>query len=401
MQDMELVRHYAQNESESAFAELVRRYLNLVYSAALRQVRDPSLAEEVAQAVFIVLARKSRKLPANTVLSGWLLTATRYAASNQIRAAMRRTQREQEAFMQSSLDESAIMAWEQLAPLLDEAMASLNETDRNVIALRYFENKTAVEIATALHLTENTAQKRVSRALEKLRKNFNKRGLTVTTALIVGAVSANSVQAAPIGLAATISATAVKGSAVTTSTLTLVKGALKIMAWTKAKTAVVTGVVLLLAAGTTTVVVKESHRQSPPATDEAAIQQKRVAEAQFKQDSIQRITEGKDWAMTFLMYADAHHGQYPKTLAVVKAGNYVKDLSETNWEVVSSGQQRDFKNPAQTILLRDKEPRQAPDGSYFKAYAFVDGHSELARSTNDDFETLERERGFLSQPAGQ
>jgi uncharacterized protein (TIGR03435 family) len=136
-------------------------------------------------------------------------------------------------------------------------MGRLGETDRNAVVLRFFENKTAREVATALQLTEAAAHKRVNRALEKLRNFFSKRGATFSAAIIVTAVSANSVHAAPIGLAATISATAVKGSAVGASTLTLVKGALKIMAWTKAKMAIAVGASVLLAAGTTAVVVEK------------------------------------------------------------------------------------------------------------------------------------------------
>jgi len=117
-----------------------------------------------------------------------------------------------------SLEPSAA-DWEHVAPLLDEALASLGDTDRDAIALRYFENKTAAEIARALALSEDAAHKRVARALEKLRKIFTKRGVTLSGAAIAGAVSAHSVHAAPAGLAATISAAAASGTAVTTSTM--------------------------------------------------------------------------------------------------------------------------------------------------------------------------------------
>lgn len=147
--------------------------------------------------------------------------------------------------------------WKQLAPLLDEAMASLGETDRAALVLRYFENKSAREIAGALRMGEEAAQKRVARALEKLRAIFAKRGVTLSPTDIADTVAANSVKAAPPGLAVAVMA-AVKEAAISTSTLTLVKGALKIMAWTKMKTAAGVGVAVLIAGGVVIVTLSET-----------------------------------------------------------------------------------------------------------------------------------------------
>jgi RNA polymerase sigma factor (sigma-70 family) len=258
--DAGLLEQFAQNESEAAFAALVERHINLVYSIALRHTANPHHAQEITQAVFIILARKARSLHRRIVLSGWLYHTARLTAANFQRAEWRRVRREQEACMQSTLDDHPMdAAWRELSPLLDEAMARLGPTDRDALVLRYFENKSLREVGDALGLQERAAQKRVLRGLEKLRTFFARRGVALTTALIAGAVSANSVQAAPVGLAAAVSAAAAKGAAVSGSTLTLIKGALKIMAWTKAKTVTVAAVGILLAAGTTTVTVEKIH----------------------------------------------------------------------------------------------------------------------------------------------
>jgi RNA polymerase sigma factor (sigma-70 family) len=265
LDDHELLADYARTGSEAAFAVLVARYVNLVHSAAWRFTGNPHHAEEITQAVFIILARKAGGLRRGTVLSGWLYQTARLTAANFVKGEIRRQHREQEAYMQSILTEPEPAAWEQIAPLLDEAMGWLGETDRNAIVLRFFENKTARQVAAALKLNEPAAHKRVDRALEKLHRFFARRGVSSTTAIIAGAISANSVQAAPVALAKAATAAAItKGAAASGSTLTLIKGALKIMAWTKAKTAIVSGVVVLLAAGTATTIIHRMHTDRPP-----------------------------------------------------------------------------------------------------------------------------------------
>lgn len=249
--DMTLLREYARRNSEEAFATLVSRHVNLVYSVALRDVHDPHLAEDITQAVFVILARKAESLSPKIVLSGWLCRTARYASANALTIQRRRQRREQEACMQSVLNEPEPDAWTKIAPLLGGAMAQLGQKDHDAVVLRFFEGKSFQEIGTALGASENAAKKRVAYALEKLRKCFLKHGIASTTAAIAVALSTNSIQAAPVALAKTATAVAVaKGATVSSSTLTLIKGALKIMAWTKAKTTIVVSVAVVLVAGT-------------------------------------------------------------------------------------------------------------------------------------------------------
>ena len=265
--DMDLVREYAAQQTEPAFETLVNRHVNLVYSTALRRVGNPASAEEITQAVFVILARKAAKLRPNIVLPAWLHETTRYAAASFLRGEIRRRHREQEAHMQSTLQPSDAAVWDQLAPLLDEAIGRLQTNDRNVVVLHYFQNQTAREIAAALNIGEEAAKKRLTRAVGKLRLDFLKRGINVSDMALTGMVPAHSIQVASAALAKSVTVVALaKGAATSTSTLILVKGALKIMAWTKAKTAAVATAVLIVAATTGTIVIKAAKHHQPPPT---------------------------------------------------------------------------------------------------------------------------------------
>jgi len=231
--DTELLRDYARHGSEAAFAELVRRHIALVYSAAFRHAGVAAHAEEITQAVFIILARKAAGLRPDIVLEGWLYETARLTALGFLRGERRRQFREQEAYMQSTVHETSDdFIWPQLTPLMDEAMARLGKKDRDAVVLRFFKAKEMCEVAAALHASEAATHKRVSRGLEKLRKFFLNRGVNSTASAIAKAISANSIQAAPVTLAKSVTAVALaKGAAASTSTLVTIKGTLKAMAW--------------------------------------------------------------------------------------------------------------------------------------------------------------------------
>jgi RNA polymerase sigma factor (sigma-70 family) len=245
--DMELLREYALRNSETAFATLVSRHLDMVYATALRHVGNHHEAQEIAQAVFVILARKARSLGPKTVLAGWLFQTARLTAKNHMRAEIRRARREQEAYIQSNQSEDSGEAWRQIIPLLNELVGSLREKERNAIVLHFLEGKAYKEVAAAMGGSEAAVQMRVSRALEKLRGMFAKRGVAVTTVALGGMISACGTQAAPLGMAAKVAATAAHGASLTASTLSLVKGTMNVIAWTKARIAVGAGVVALLA----------------------------------------------------------------------------------------------------------------------------------------------------------
>ena len=278
--DLTLLRDYARGNSEEAFAALVSRHVNLVYSVALRQVRDPHLAEEITQAVFIILARKAASLGPKTILSGWLCRTARYASANALTIQRRRQRREQEAFMQSQLDqvqddlsrrsEAEAETWTQIAPLLNGALEQLGQKDHDAVVLRFFEGRNFKEVGAALGASEDAAKMRVNRALEKLRTFFTKRGVSSTTAIIAGVISAHSVQAAPVALAKSVTAVALaKGATAAVSTLTLVKGTMKMMIWMKMKLAMTVGAAVMTAVVASTVLLAQTQNQTPNATANA------------------------------------------------------------------------------------------------------------------------------------
>src|ERR1017187_6762185 len=194
----QLLREYSQNGSEPAFQELVKRYVDLVYSTALRRADgDAQLAQDIVQTVFADLARKAQSLPGDVMLGGWLHHHTIFVASNFLRGERRRQNRERQALEMNALQENSDADWKQLAPVLDEAIDQLSAPDRDAILLRFFEQQDLQAVGSVLGISEDAAQKRVSRAVERLREFFSKQGVGIGATGFVAILSANAVQSAP------------------------------------------------------------------------------------------------------------------------------------------------------------------------------------------------------------
>lgn len=203
--DSQLLFEYAEQRSEPAFAELVRRHIDLVYSAARRMVLDDHLAEDVTQRVFLALAQQARGIRNSTVLAGWLHRTAQNIAAQTVRTEVRRREREKASV---GMDESFASGplWQHLEPHLDRALGALRQMDRDALLLRYFERKSARQIAELWGVSEEAAQKRVNRALERLRDQFAKCGLPIGASSLAAALGTHAVQAAPAAVLAKIAA---------------------------------------------------------------------------------------------------------------------------------------------------------------------------------------------------
>ena len=254
--DHQLLARYARDGSQEAFAELVARHLNLVYSAALRQMRTAPLAEDVTQMVFANLARKAVAIPRRSVLAGWLHRDTRYTALDLLRAERRRRAREQEALAMNTLGPDPTPDWEQLRPLLDEALQELGDADRDALLLRFFEQRSLKEIGATLGSGEDAARKRVTRALDKLRAWLARRGVTTSAAALSTVIAANGVQAAPAALGPAIVTSSIAVGAPVAAGATASK-IINLIVMTKLKAAIIAAIAVLCV--TTAVVVKQNR----------------------------------------------------------------------------------------------------------------------------------------------
>src|SRR3954463_826934 len=239
IEDTELLRRYAEGHSEAAFTELVERRLGLVYAVALRQTGgDAHRAHDIAQTVFTNLARKASSLARQPVVAGWLYRSAQFAASDAMRTEWRRQVREEEAHTMNEIlsEDRSAGDWDKLRPDLDQVLSELDESDRDALVLRFFDDRPFADVGAKLNLTENAARMRVERALAKVRALLARRGVTSTTAALAGVLTSQVGIAAPAAMVASVSSAALAGAA-SGGALVTATGLIKIMSTTKIITA--------------------------------------------------------------------------------------------------------------------------------------------------------------------
>jgi RNA polymerase sigma factor (sigma-70 family) len=319
----QLLLEYARNGSETAFRELVGRYLDLVYSVALRRVDgDTHRAQDVAQTVFMDLARMARSLSKEVMPGGWLHRHTCFVAANVMRGERRRQFRERQAVEMNALHDDAQTNLDLLAPVLDEVINELDETDRTAILLRFFEERNFQSVGEALGSTENTARMRVTRALDKLHLLLKRRGISTSAAALSAVLTAGVVQSAPVGLAAAISTSAIlAGTAAQTSTLI---AANKIIAMTTIQKIIVGGA-LAVAVGTG---IYKAHQVSR-LRDQMADARRQQAALTDQMGQLQRERDYEEKQLATRARVSAPTLPAPRVTLVAPTNTPVADL-ETN-----------------------------------------------------------------------
>ncbi len=394
--DQQLLRNYTGNRSEESFSELVRRHVDLVYFAALRMVRDAHLAQDVTQGVFVALAQNAGSLADRPVLSGWLHRTAQNLSANAVRSEVRRRVRETEAAtMNESFTPEADPLWEHIAPHLDAALGELSEADRDALLLRYFERKSARAMAETLGTSEDAAQKRVGRAIERLRECFEKRGVTVGASALGVIISANAVQAAPIGLAvivSTFTALAVTAPA-TIATATITKA---IVMTTLQKTLITALVVASIA--TPLVLYKNSKARQLEANSSLQRQSDVLAKQQADKTRLSALASqagNPDTLPKELHGLRAEAGSLRKqsnTLTGVKAQNSrlkaaanMPDVEPSDLEKEQvAGKMADSKNWAMASFLYSRKNKGQFPPSIDKASSFFPDKTKLATNSMAD-----------------
>jgi len=446
-----LLADYVTNASEGAFRDLVTRYTDLVYSTALRLVcGDSQLAQEVCQTVFIDLARKARTISGGVMIGGWLHRHTRFVAATLMRGERRRQSRERQAAEMNALrnEPDCNLAWASLQ--VDEAIDTLATEDRTALILRFFEQADLHSVGVALGISENAARMRVTRALEKLHSILRHRGATLSATALAAALGAEAVTAAPTGLAASLATTALAGGMASATTLTFIKtiGMAKLKCGILGALAVVAvATPLAVQRQSLTRLRDENQSLRQQLEEQLAIERNQLANAQsnvsqpVEQDHLRdllrlrgevgllkrqladaatvaersakaaqmqhpddpqererqlamaRLSYPKYWMTAFFEYAHQNQDQCPTNFdqALSFLPNEAKEqtnLGPDQFEIVYQGSLQDLTNRQSVIVIREREAVDG-NGGWWRAYGFADGHSELHRAEDGNFEPWE------------
>jgi RNA polymerase sigma factor (sigma-70 family) len=277
--DAELLRRYAEEHSEPAFAELIQRNVDVVYSAALRLLGgDTHRAQDVTQQVFAEMARQARPLVKHPALVGWLYTTTRHMALRVVRSEQRRKTREREATIMNEPSHAPDPEWDRLRPMIEEAMHELGEKDRLAVLMRFFQKKPLRDVGTALGLKENAARMRVERALEKLRTHLARKGVVSTGALLASTLAGHAVMTAPPAFVSTLAGASLTAAAATGSSLTF----LEILAMSKLK---FSAIGLLIVAGVSVPLVLHHEAQAKLRDKERTLQEQQEQMAKLSAEN--------------------------------------------------------------------------------------------------------------------
>ncbi|MDQ3815772.1 MAG: sigma-70 family RNA polymerase sigma factor [Armatimonadota bacterium] len=288
MQEWRLLREYVEDGSQTAFASLVDYHLNFVYSTCLREVGDPTLAEDVTQVVFLLLSRKAGTLREGTVLAGWLFNTARFASKNALRQEARRKRREQKAAEELMRElQPRDATWKDLEPLLHDALAALSAQERNIVLLRFFEGQSLRQAGESLGISEDAARMRATRSLEKLRHYFSRHGYAVPVMVLAGWLSTQVVSAAPASCAGATTLLLSSGAASTATAgpIAVCSGTKVLMLATEIKKAVLISQIkfaVSVAAGTTVVAISAggmAHLATAPAHTDSQAERQPVVQA--------------------------------------------------------------------------------------------------------------------------
>jgi RNA polymerase sigma factor (sigma-70 family) len=448
--DARLLRDYAERGAEPAFTELVQRHTNLVYSAALRQVESPDIAAEIVQSVFLSLARGAKalspKLAANASLAGWLCRSARNLSLNHRRDEFRRHTRERHAMEQIHAGTETGPDWETLRRVLDNAMSELNETDYEAIVLRFFQNKDFRTVGSAIGVSDDTAQKRVGRALDKLRELLAQRGVRASAGALAVVISANAVHAAPAGLAFTVSTAAFAGTATGVTTTLTTWISMKVLTATLIGAVIATTLTYLvvhkkvvrLETENQTLLSRQTEVAQPPATPAAAVENRVIAptapsdseetlrlrgqvgalqkqnadltgqvQSQARAAQARELSERTKKEMQQLNIAAMLYTKQFSNDRVLTNLDQLKDAPESflptnidlsRFEVVSNPAPPENNWP-DVIVLRERTARQTADGKWARFYGMVDGQAVEQISADGDFDAWEKQHLMPLQSA--